>query len=82
MRWFAMELPFALSVFPLKPKLGVAMLSWALMFLILALIAGFMGFFGLAGVAANIAQLLLVVFLVLLVVSLLSNAIRGRSPPL
>jgi len=52
------------------------------MFLVLALIAGYMGFFALAGVAANFAQMLVIVFLVLLLISLLSNAIRGRSPPL
>jgi uncharacterized membrane protein YtjA (UPF0391 family) len=59
-----------------------AMLSWALTFLILALVAGYLGFFGLAGLAASIAKILLVVFLVLLFVSALSNALRGRAPPM
>ena len=57
------------------------MLSWALTFFILALIAGFLGFFGLAGLAAEIAKILLVAFVVLFIVSALSGAVRGRAPP-
>jgi uncharacterized membrane protein YtjA (UPF0391 family) len=58
----------------------IAMLGWALAFLVLALIAAYMGFYGLAGMAAVIAKLLLVVFLILLVVSAFSGALRGRPP--
>lgn len=47
------------------------MLSWALTFFVLALIAGFFGFFGVASAAAGIAKLLFVLFLVLFVASLL-----------
>ena len=47
------------------------MLSWAIGFLIIALIAAFLGFTGVAGTAAGIAQLLFVIFLVLFVVSLI-----------
>jgi uncharacterized membrane protein YtjA (UPF0391 family) len=54
------------------------MLSYALTFLIIALIAGALGFFADAGIAATIAKILLVVFLVLFIVSLLT---RGRSGP-
>jgi uncharacterized membrane protein YtjA (UPF0391 family) len=57
------------------------MLSWALTFLILALIAGFLGFFGLAGLAAGIAKILLFAFLILFLISALSGALRGRAPP-
>ena len=46
------------------------MLSWALMFLIIALIAGVLGFGVIAGTAAGIAKILFLVFLVLFVVSL------------
>jgi uncharacterized membrane protein YtjA (UPF0391 family) len=53
------------------------MLSWALLFFIIALVAAFFGFTGVAGTAAGIAQLLFVVFLVLFVVSLLF----GRRTP-
>jgi uncharacterized membrane protein YtjA (UPF0391 family) len=52
------------------------MLSWALTFLIVALIAGALGFGGIAGTAAGIAKLLFVVFLILFAVSL----IFGQRP--
>ncbi|MGQ0553572.1 MAG: DUF1328 domain-containing protein [Planctomycetota bacterium] len=54
------------------------MLSWALAFLIIALIAGVLGFGTLAGTAASFAKILFVVFLVIFVVSL----IFGRKKPL
>jgi len=47
------------------------MLSWAIMFLIVALIAAVFGFGGIAEGASSIAQILFFVFLVLFVVSLL-----------
>jgi uncharacterized membrane protein YtjA (UPF0391 family) len=64
-----------------KSRGRTAVLSWALTFLILALVAGLLGFFGLAGVAASIAKLLLFAFLVLFLISALSGALRGRAPP-
>jgi uncharacterized membrane protein YtjA (UPF0391 family) len=57
------------------------MLSWALTFFILALVAGFLGFFGLAGLSAGIAKILLLAFVVLFIVSALAGALRGRAPP-
>jgi uncharacterized membrane protein YtjA (UPF0391 family) len=56
------------------------MLGWAIVFAVLALVAGALGFFALAGMAAVIAKFLLVVFVVLLVVSFLVRALRGGSP--
>jgi len=53
------------------------MLSWALTFLVIALIAGVLGFGVVAGTAASIAKILFVVFLVLFVVGL----IMGRRGP-
>jgi len=53
------------------------MLSWALTFLVIALIAGVLGFGVVAGTAASIAKILFVVFLVLFVVGLL----MGRRGP-
>ena len=41
---------------------GIAMLHWALTFLVIALIAGLLGFTGVAGAASHIAQVLFVVF--------------------
>ncbi|HKD20688.1 MAG TPA: DUF1328 domain-containing protein [Rhizomicrobium sp.] len=58
------------------------MLGWALTFFILAVVAGLLGFFALAGLAAEIAKILLFAFLVLLLISVLSNAMRGRAPPI
>jgi uncharacterized membrane protein YtjA (UPF0391 family) len=58
-------------------KKGHCMLRWALLFLIVALIAGVFGFWGLEGTAMWIAKVLFLVFLILFVVSLLF----GRRPP-
>ena len=55
------------------------MLYWALMFLVVALIAAIFGFGGIASTATGIAQILFVVALVLFLVSLLANFMR-RSP--
>ena len=54
------------------------MLSWALTFLIVALLAAALGFGGIAGEAAWVAHILFVVFLVLFLVSALSGR---RVPP-
>jgi uncharacterized membrane protein YtjA (UPF0391 family) len=54
------------------------MLRFALVFAILALIAGVLGFGNLAGDFGYIARILLFVFLVLFVVSLILG--RGRAP--
>ncbi|MCG6156424.1 DUF1328 domain-containing protein [Rubinisphaera margarita] len=47
------------------------MLSWALTFLVIALIAAALGFGGVAGTSAGIAKILFVVFLVMFIASLL-----------
>ncbi len=49
------------------------MLSWALFFLIVALIAAILWFGGVAGPAAWIARILFFVFLILFLVSLLAD---------
>ena len=51
------------------------MLKYALIFLVVAIVAGFLGFGALSGTAAWIAKVLVVVFLVLFAVSLL----RGKK---
>jgi len=53
------------------------MLRWALVFAILALVAGVLGFGGLAGDFTYIAKILLFVFLVLFVVSLIFGRRSG-----
>jgi uncharacterized membrane protein YtjA (UPF0391 family) len=60
---------------------GVLMLRWAILFLIVAIIAAVFGFGGIAAAATDIARLLFVVFLVLFVISLLLGW-RSASPRL
>ncbi|MFW6027537.1 MAG: DUF1328 domain-containing protein [bacterium] len=57
------------------------MLTWAVVFLVLAIAAAVFGFGGLAGTLAGVAQILFFVFLALLIVTLVFRAMRGRSPP-
>ena len=57
------------------------MLSWAIAFFILALIAAFFGFGGIAASSAGIAKVLLVLFVIGFIVSLLLGS-RGRGPRL
>jgi uncharacterized membrane protein YtjA (UPF0391 family) len=55
------------------------MLSWAIGFFIVALIAAIFGFTGLAGTAVGIAKVLFFLFLIAFVVSLVMGY-RGRGP--
>ena len=55
------------------------MLRWAVVFLIVALIAGAFGFGGIAGVSVDMAKILFFIFLVLFAVSLIFNAFRGGN---
>jgi uncharacterized membrane protein YtjA (UPF0391 family) len=58
------------------------MLSWAITFFIIAIIAALLGFGGVAGMSANIAWLLLVAGVVILAIGLLSRGLGGpRSMP-
>jgi uncharacterized membrane protein YtjA (UPF0391 family) len=54
------------------------MISWAITFLIIALIAAVLGFSGIAGTAVNIAWILVVVGVVLAIVF----GVLGRRPPI
>ena len=54
------------------------MLRWALIFLIIALIAAVFGFGVIEGTAAWIARALFLVFLILFVISL----VTGKKPPM
>jgi uncharacterized membrane protein YtjA (UPF0391 family) len=54
------------------------MLSYAVVFFIIALIAGILGFGVIAGTAASIAKICFVLFLFLFIVSLLRG---GRQSP-
>ena len=55
------------------------MLSWALTFLVVALIAGLLGVTSIAGAAMGVAKIVFFLFLVLFVVSLVMHLVRGRS---
>ena len=57
------------------------MLSWALTFLVIAIIAAVLGFGDIAGAAAGIAELLFYVFVVLFLIAIVANVLRGRPPP-
>jgi uncharacterized membrane protein YtjA (UPF0391 family) len=56
------------------------MLSWAIAFLVIAIIAAVFGFTGIAVGAASIAKLLFFVFVIAFVVSLIMHFMRGRGP--
>lgn len=56
------------------------MLYWALVFLVVALVAALFGFTGIYQAAAGIAQILFFVFLVLFIVSLISGSTGRRVP--
>jgi uncharacterized membrane protein YtjA (UPF0391 family) len=55
------------------------MLYYALIFLIVALVAGFLGFGGIAFAAAGIAKILFFIFLAVFLVTLLMHLVRGGS---
>ncbi|MCO6184668.1 DUF1328 domain-containing protein [Rhizobium sp. L1K21] len=54
------------------------MLYYALVFLVVALIAGALGFGGIAGASVGIAKILFFVFLVLFIISLVFGGINRR----
>jgi uncharacterized membrane protein YtjA (UPF0391 family) len=66
---------------PLKSRsvTGGNMLYYALVFLVVALIAGFLGFGGVAFAAAGIAKILFFVFLLIFLVTLISHLMRGGA---
>lgn len=53
------------------------MLSWAMLFFLIAIVAAVFGFSGIAGAATNIAWILFIAFLVLAVFALITG--RGRG---
>jgi uncharacterized membrane protein YtjA (UPF0391 family) len=57
------------------------MLYWALVFLVIALVAGLLGFGGVATAASGIAQVLFFVFVVVFVIALIMGLLSRRGPP-
>jgi uncharacterized membrane protein YtjA (UPF0391 family) len=58
---------------------GTLMLSWAVVFLIIALVAALFGFGGIASAAAGIAKFLFFLFVVVFVVLLVMGFMRRRT---
>jgi uncharacterized membrane protein YtjA (UPF0391 family) len=56
------------------------MLRWALIFLIVALVAAVLGFGGVAGAAMDIAKLVFAVAIVLFLISAIAGVARGHGP--
>jgi uncharacterized membrane protein YtjA (UPF0391 family) len=55
------------------------MLYWALIFLVVALLAGVFGFFTLAGVAMEIARIVFFLFIVLFLISAIAALFRRKA---
>ena len=58
---------------------GGLMLSWSVVFFVIAIVAAVFGFTGIAAGAASIAKILFFIFLILFVLSLIIPRFRG--PP-
>ena len=57
------------------------MLRWAVIFLIIALIAAVLGFGGIAGTAMEIAKLIFFVAIILFAIAAVVGLVRGRGGP-
>ena len=66
----------AVAIADRQPMQGAAMLNYALIFLVLALVAGMFGYGGAAVAAAGIARILFLLFLAAAVVAFLAYASR------
>jgi uncharacterized membrane protein YtjA (UPF0391 family) len=73
-RRVAQPVPRATAGAPIKER---DMLTWTLIFLVVALLAGALGFSRVAGTATSIAKVLFVVFLILFLGSLIFGGLRG-----
>jgi uncharacterized membrane protein YtjA (UPF0391 family) len=58
----------------------IAMLGWALIFLVVALIAAVLGFGGIAGMSMEIAKIIFFVAILLFAISAVVGLLRGRNP--
>lgn len=58
------------------------MLYWAVVFLIIAIVAAIFGFGGIAVAATGIAKLLFFIFIVIFLITLIFGFSRRRRPPL
>jgi uncharacterized membrane protein YtjA (UPF0391 family) len=58
------------------------MLRYAVIFLVIALIAGVLGFTGIAAGAVEIARIIFFVFIALFILASVMHALKGRTPPI
>lgn len=56
------------------------MLRWAIIFLVVALVAAVLGFGGIANFSFEIAKFVAVIAIILFVISLVAGAVKGRGP--
>jgi len=59
----------------------MSLLRWALIFLVVSLIAAVFGFGGIAATAAGIAQVLFFIFLAMCIVFLVAALLTKKTPP-
>jgi len=62
----------------MKNKNGYSLLGWAIIFLIVALVAALFGFGFIAGTSITIAKWLAIIFIILFLVSVIMHASRKR----
>src|SRR6266404_9673997 len=72
--------PYRLRVGTFPCSEGDAMLYWAVVFLVIALVAALFGFGGIAVAAAGIAKVLFFLFVIIFVVTLTMGLMRRRRP--
>lgn len=58
------------------------MLRWAIIFLVVALVAAILGFGGIANFSFEIAKFIAVIAIILFVIALIAGGLRGRTPRL
>ncbi len=56
------------------------MIGWAIMFLVVALVAALLGFGGIAGVAVEFAKIIFFVAIILFAIAAVVGLVRGRAP--
>ena len=57
------------------------MIRWAIIFLVVALIAAVLGFGGIANFSFEIAKFISVIAIILFVIALVAGGLRGRGAP-
>ena len=61
-------------------NVGIYYVKMSAYFLVVAIVAAIFGLSGIAGTAADITKTIFFIFVLVLVISLIANAVRGKSP--